>query len=323
MTKKNAIQTLKLLLVWSVLIVVLGEVAVRLFVDLPKEYNDEKTSCFRYDAQLGWFPKEGAICEHSASITQHIEHNKAGFRDREHVPSENPKKSMAFFGDSFVWGYDVPADEVFTTDIQRFLPEWDIYNLGVSGYGTDQEYLLLQQWFPEHQPDVVFFVVHTNDSIDNATNYRDKYYKPYFTEENDSLVLQGAPVPTCYRYQQQQNPTLFKSHFVKGMAVLYNQLAKPEPIKVPNLQEKLLLAANEYVTSQGSEFRVVFTYDAKTSQDTLFLHEQNIPFQNLFTTHRFKDYGQHWTIEGHQYISSNIMAQLYWDGVVQDEEIAR
>jgi hypothetical protein len=139
--------------------------------------------------------------------------------------------------------------------------------------------------------------------------------------ESDSLALKGVPVPTCFRYQQQQHPVAFMSHFIQGLAVLYNNLAKPEPITVPNLQFQLIEAMRDYLAARGSELRIVFTYADWKPRESAFLNKHNIPFQHLPTKHKFKDYGQHWTPEGHKYIANKILEKLFLDSVISEDDI--
>ena len=320
MADKRARGVLQLLLVWAVLTALFAEIGTRLFVRLPLQYHDEKTTCYRFDEELGWHPKESAQCVHSASVDTAITHNSDGLRDQE--PEElRSKPSIAFFGDSFVWGYDVVSEERFTNDIQAFLPGWSIYNFGVSGYGTDQEYLLLKRWYPKYRPDIVYFVVHTNDHGDNATNYRDSYYKPYFVLNDGVLELNGTPAAKSFRYQQVQHPLAFRSALVQGLAVVYNRFTKPGKVKVPSLQLELLIAARDYVVERGSEFRVVFTYADDNQQENDELAAQNIAFLHLPTKLKFEKYGQHWTEEGHAYIAAKILEDLYREGRITDNDL--
>ena len=312
----------KLLSVWVLIIFALGEIGARLFVEFPLEYDDEKTTCYRYDEELGWFPKEGVSTVHHAMFDTEISNNTDGFRDIEH-PKDTSRKSIAFLGDSFVWGYDVEADKRMTSRIHDFLPEWIIYNMGVSGYGTDQEYLLLKKWYPRYKPDIVYLVMHVNDSIDNRRNYNYHYYKPYFEKENDQLVLKGTPVPKCFRYQQVTYPIAFKSKFIQAMALLYNRLFKPEEKTVPDLRFDLLKAMRDYVEENGSEFRLVFTYDAKDPKETEFLESEGIHYKYLPTKHKFKEYGQHWTAKGHEHVAFKILESLYKDGLISDDDIEK
>lgn len=306
---------------WLLIIGVLGEIGVRLFVELPPDYHDEKTACFRFDDQLGWFPQEGITCVHSANIENEVINNSHGFRDQEFSARDTARKSIAFLGDSFVWGYDVEDKNRFTNRIQAFLPNFEIYNMGVSGYGTDQEFLLLQRWYPKYRPDIVCLVIHSNDVRDLTTNYLDLYYKPYFELEDGVLALKGTPVPTCYNYQKQQSPLLFKSHFLRGLAVLFNKLTKPEPKDTPNVQHHILREMKRYLEEHGSTLRLIFTYEASNQEELDFLRTLRIPYQHLPTKHKFKTHGQHWTAQGHEYISSKVLEQLYMDSIITEEDI--
>src|ERR1700704_7186870 len=82
--------------------------------------------------------------------------------------------------------------------LKRRIRGYKILAGGVSGYGTDQEYLLLQDLWSKVNPAVVVLIVCTdNDRQDNSSNIRyEGYQKPYFTIAADgALVLQGQPVP--------------------------------------------------------------------------------------------------------------------------------
>ena len=120
--KSKVISITKLIFIWLILILFFGEILTRIFVEFPLDFVDEKTSCYRYDDELGWFPKENCTCVHQAKFDTKIKHNKDGFRDRNHVNLQS-NKSIAFLGDSFVWGYDVKAKKRFTNIIQKFLPK--------------------------------------------------------------------------------------------------------------------------------------------------------------------------------------------------------
>ena len=302
-----------------VLTLVLGELGTRAFVRLPLDYVDEKTSCYRYDELLGWFPREGSACVHEAGFRMSIRHNPDGFRD----PSR-PRHSgdaIAVLGDSFVWGYDVAREDRFTDVMQAFLPDWSIYNLGVSGYGTDQEYLLLQEWFPRYAPKLVILVVHGNDSVDNRTNYRDNYYKPYFEAEEERLILRGVPVPTCYRYHLLRHPNLFRSHFARGLALLQSRLVQPRPVTVPDLKLELIAAMSRYLQEREAALWVVFTYAEAEPDERLALDRLGIPMLWVPEASKFPAYGQHWDPEGHRRVAARILERLYREGVIDDEDI--
>jgi len=120
---------------------------------------------------------------------------------------------MIFLGDSFVWGYDAEQQERFTEKLRANIPGWSIYNLGVSGYGTDQEYLLLRQQYDFYRPQIVFLIFcKDNDDEDNSRNERyGLYYKPYFTVDGAWLKLRGVPVPRSEAYFFSLHNLLVKS----------------------------------------------------------------------------------------------------------------
>ena len=167
----------------SLLICVLGGELLARLLSTSVLVNDERNTIFRYDEELGWFPLKNIETDYIGSHKFHVKNNSDGFRDIEH--GKKKKKRIAFVGDSYVWGYDVEQNERFTDKLRNMLPSWDIINMGISGYGTDQELLLLEKWYDHYQPDVVFLVFCNNDWKDNITNLRyDGYYKPYFTNSN-------------------------------------------------------------------------------------------------------------------------------------------
>ena len=111
-----------------------------------------------------------------------MQHNSLGLRDIEHNAERRP--NIMFVGDSFVWGYDVEARDRFTERLREQLSSARIINAGVPGYGTDQEYLLLNRIWNVTRPDVVVLIFcSNNDRADNSSNLRYAgYLKPYFDE---------------------------------------------------------------------------------------------------------------------------------------------
>jgi len=156
----------------------------------------ERSLTYGYDAELGWAPVPNSASTVTTARTIHASHNSLGFRDIEFKPDGRPV--MLFVGDSFVWGVDAEAGERFTDLLRERLPQYQTVNAGVSGYGTDQEYLWLNRIWPEIHPDVVvLFFCTDNDRKDNTSNVRyGRYRKPYFeTTPDGTLQLKGQPVP--------------------------------------------------------------------------------------------------------------------------------
>jgi hypothetical protein len=212
----------------------LAEITLRLFFRNRLAYvRDERSLLYHYDKTLGWFPRPNSTNSIFSSRKITAIHNSEGFRDSEHVPSDKPV--IVFLGDSFLWGYDVEASERFTDKLQAKHPEWSVYNLGVSGYGTDQEYLLLQRHFDEYKPRVVFLLFCTdNDGDDNSTNVRyGGYYKPYYTFEGHRLHLHGVPVPRSEATFLKEHHRLARSYLVRLLARAYYKMVGPRRYRSP------------------------------------------------------------------------------------------
>lgn len=292
-----------LLLLVLLISVAVTEAGLRIFLEdrlhIKQDANDP---AYRHDSELGWFP-----ISNSTAVTRdrpiHIRHNSRGFRDEEHVLGTNPR--ILFVGDSFVWGYAVEQADRFTDKLKARLPGWSVFNLGVSGYGTDQEYLLLQQQLDYYNPDVVFLTFCTNnDEIDNSRNRRyGGYYKPYFTADGEELILRGTPVPESVNYFFSRHPTLRRSYTIRLIAKAYFKLTNPSFREVKNPTREILTLMNDYVQSKGSTFLVGLQDRHPALQR--FFEEANIPYVDLSAANEFTfpTDGNHWTPAGHTMVS--------------------
>lgn len=283
-----------------------GEFIVRVLTN-PKEpiKYDERNTIFRYDKELGWYPKENSKGIHDATRTIQVLHNKHGFRDKEFEIDK--KKKIAFIGDSFVWGYDVEQNERFSDKLQMLLPEYEILNLGISGYGTDQEYILLQKWINTFKPDIVFLVFSKNDWEDNITNCRyGGYYKPYFSNSNNKIELKGTPVPKGRNYYLKEYPKLFKSQFLQKIL----ELSLPRKSFYSDPTQLLLDKFQKLTFESGAKFILAFA-DCSIEEAKAKIHNLNdfitIGLQN---DHVYPSNGNHWTPEGHDTVCKIIYDYL-------------
>jgi hypothetical protein len=297
------------LLAGSLLIVALAsELGLRLFCNrLLGQTEDERTLTYRYDPQLGWFPIPNSGKQFTGHRTIHIRHNSRGFRDRE--PAANGRPGVIFLGDSLVWGFDVEAEERFTERLQALHPNWAVSNLGVSGYGTDQEYLLLQRWFDQYKPAVVFLLIcGDNDNEDNAWNFRGGYYKPYYTIAGGGLKLNGVPVPKSEKVVLAEHTVLTRLYLSRLITRVACRWSNPKPVKSQEPPTgALLLDMRGYVTGKGAYFAVGLQHSSPELEQ--FLHRFEIPFADLDTTnaaHYYPTHGNHWTPEGQAFVAGKI-----------------
>ena len=313
----------KLLLLLGSLVFCLAasELTLRLF--FAKTFpptDDERSLLYEYDETLGWFPAKSTSRRFTASRTVTVTHNSRGFRDPE--PELNGNPGIMFLGDSFVWGFDVEAEERFTDKLQQRHPDWNICNLGVSGYGTDQQFLLLQAQFEHYKPRVVFVVFCTdNDTDDNSYNLRSGgYYKPFFTIAGPtSLTLNGVPVPRSERAILAKHTFLGRFYLTRLLVRAYSKRRAPPGVQVvTNPTGPILLAMRSYVVRRGGFFAVAMQEGNEDLKN--YLRRFQIPWLALRTTNRYESFGGHWTPDGHTEVCDQIegfLAKGFSEGYIK------
>jgi hypothetical protein len=265
--------------------------------------EDERSLAYRYDADLGWFPVPSSESTIEGTRTYHVRHNAKGFRDREPGPKTKPR--VAVFGDSFVWGFDVEAGERFTERLAARRRELEVLNLGVSGYGTDQELLLLRRELASLAPDVVVLLFSAdNDRIDNTTNRRyGPYYKPYFRADGGSLELRGQPVPLPLPYLRERSRWVAASYLARAGYAVWLSRRHP-PVSVPDPSLELVKAFRATTEASGAHF--VLLVQGRDEPLLAFAQGEGIPAVSLVTRQRYPHYGGHWTPKGHQFVAEQL-----------------
>jgi hypothetical protein len=293
------------------------EIAMRAFLNNRlKLREDERNLTYRFDEALGWFPVENSRKLFRVTRTVEVAHNSRGFRDSEHILENKPR--MIFIGDSYVWGYDIEKSERFTEKLREKLPAWSIYNLGVSGYGTDQEYLLLKNQYGFYKPNLVFLLFCTeNDIQDNTTNLRyGGYFKPYFVASGDNLKLSGIPIPKSENYFFQHHKSLSRLYWNRLLVKAYFGFTTPPQIRIENPTQAILQNMNAFVREHGGSFLVGLT--AAHPELEGFLRASGIPYVDLSHSDRNPENDDHWTPEGHLLASERIHQFLINGRYLQD-----
>lgn len=262
-------------------------------------YN-EYGNLLKYDRILGWsgIPNETAefITENSKTLLQH---NEFGFRDVSHR-GDQKKPAIVFLGDSFAWGYELNWDEMFVNMLRKKLPNYEIFNLSLRGYGTDQELIAFKRW--QYQGPVKFVIVMFNvtDFVDNSRFIRYGRFKPKFEVRDGTLFLTHVPVIEIKRWQTEKDlarpqPSLQdrlkglirQSHFINEICFRVShlkQFKKQKPNwdfsqiekKEDNLTSQILQGLNQDVTSRGAQL-VVMAIPAK---EQFLAKGEYVPYQS-------------------------------------------
>ena len=173
----------------------LAEAGLRLFFPQPlaERYGSPAAGgpLVARDKELGWILRENVSRVASNEPWQaDLATNALGFRDVNHPEKVAGVTRVAVLGDSFVFGSGVKQDEVITSRLAAILgPSFEVINLGVPGYGTDQALLTLRRWGPRLSPDVVLAGFFWNDVMENASAEMYGMKKPRFILAGDSLAL--------------------------------------------------------------------------------------------------------------------------------------
>ena len=281
-----------------------------------REGASERSLGYRYDAEIGWMPEPNSTSVVTNARAVRVRHNSLGLRDEE--LADGGKPVIMFLGDSFVWGLDAEAGERFSDRLKPKLPSYSILAAGVSGYGTDQEYLLLLRLWPQIKPALVVLVFCSdNDRLDNSSNIRyEGYQKPYFVIAADGQpVVKGQPVPLS-RQQYFKDNWLVRNLWLARIAVsVYLKVMHPV-LFVPDPTEKLVGLIRAFVEGNGAKFLVAI----QRRDDALarYLERSGIPFVSLDGAVAYPGvgFGAHWTPEGQAFVAERIFKLLAENNIV-------
>lgn len=174
-----------------VIVALFAEVTVRLCG--PRPVEDEKYRFCRFDHELGWAPLENVTYAEKEVL---VHQNQFGLRAPDDIQLKNTsgRKRVLVLGDSYVWGFGATQEELFTAR-QVYGTDDELINGGVSGYGTDQEYLFyLREGQKFDVDEVVLAFTLYNDISNNLNSKQYSYLKPYFTLNAGQLVLHNDHV---------------------------------------------------------------------------------------------------------------------------------
>jgi hypothetical protein len=181
-----------------------------------------------------------------------------------------------------------------------------VYNFGISGYGTDQEYLLIRSLFDSYNPKIVFLVFCIdNDYSDNSrNNVYGGYFEPYFIEKDGALELSGVPVPHSKNYGLAAHKIMCKSYLLRVIVTFYSECLGVKKIQVKDPTLAIISSLNKFITGKGADF--IIGLQDKDPKLEKFLTDNKIAYLCLGNSLTYPLHGKHWTPEGHSYVSNEI-----------------
>lgn len=159
------------------------------------------------DSELGWRYRAGFQSDSNAINTQGLRSR----RDYAPFPPDGVTR-VAAFGDSFVFGNEVPDDDAWATVVENSFDGLEVLNYGVGGYGLDQALLRYRLEGADLHPDIVL-IGFIADDIRRVTNVYQRFASTnagIFTKPRFQLRPDGSMevLPTPIRTLDDWRPVL-------------------------------------------------------------------------------------------------------------------
>ncbi len=257
--------------------VLLSETMLALFFPQKIRVTGATVNFFvQYDPDLGWVNRKGAVGQikqpdDSVPLTK-VEINDDGFRGKKvQLPKPKGQKRILFLGDSNTFGYGVNDSARFSDLLEQRLPGYETVNLGVFGYGTDQEAILLEREGLRFAPDLVVVAFSAGDLNDNRSSIDTGVSKPYCTLDKGRIKLNNVPVPPPGARLLQKTGSPLKeafyrnSHLYRLLAARLNEsrMFMPDSVFETSQEEGMLVTVailegmNRVCRENGSQFAVL------------------------------------------------------------------
>ena len=179
--------------------------------------------------------------------------NSQGIRGAGDSDDEIPHRyRILVFGDSFTFGEEVADDETYSAALGRAVPDAQVLNLGVHGYGHDQMLLYLQEAGRRYRPDLVVLGFLPYDMERNLLGFRD-FAKPYFVLRGGRLQLEGTPVPRADEVLAREP---YRSKFLDLLGILVDRglwISGAKERSMKGITVALLDAFRESARSVGAQ----------------------------------------------------------------------
>lgn len=167
--------------------------------------SETSRQIFEYHPKLGrrFIPGIKARIPHESGGYL-IRVNGMGFRnDRElNTPRGPDVRRVALFGDSFTAGDGVSNGKRFGDLLESLIPRLEVFNFGVPGTGTDEQFLAYQELRGDVDADLLVIAMNIENLRRNSSRYLEflddrgvlgLYPKPYFELHDGQLVLGAIP----------------------------------------------------------------------------------------------------------------------------------
>ena len=202
------------------------------------------------DATLGWRPVANLSLERDLPGFGHVRHSTTQDGFRVFGDPATTRLKVLVVGDSFKEAATVSDGETYYERLGRARPDIEIFAIGAGGYGTLQEYLLLDRWVDVIRPGLILVQAHPNDVVNNShalesrsTTDNNQMTRPYWEDgrvvprfpENAAWgpLYNLAILEKYYLFHDDQAARWFDAYWRRsqddpdGLAAVFGKSARP------------------------------------------------------------------------------------------------
>lgn len=196
---------------------------------------------------------------------------------------------ILILGDSYTFGAEVGDTETFSFYLQETLPQTEVINFGVHGYGHDQMLIYYRKEGVKYNPDIVILGFIFDDMVRNILKFKD-YSKPMFISKNGELKLQNVPVPPPEKTLKKER---FRLKLVDLLYILYHKISWKNGKNTKKMYQKSTFILKELIDEiEDSGATPVFIYLPSYYQLDLFPKETIPPYANTEDYKKEKSTGE-------------------------------
>lgn len=284
-------QNLFLFLASLFLSLLLAEGALRLMAGRLGLKSQE--AFYEYNPILGWDHVAGKMgIFQTDEYTTELGFNSRGVRGPECPYTKDSQTfRIVILGDSFAEGYSVSFENLFSELLRVKLNQnpgrrYEIVNLGIAGYSTDQEVLLFENEAQKYKPELTILLFYENDVWFNTQPDYWRGRKPSFQLKEGELALFDPAAPASwikpknngsfrgmikrfYLYNflnkmLENSPQLYRLALKSGIKKfpdefrVWKKISDPDFAQAWDLTEALLLRLKNSAEKVGSRFVVFY-----------------------------------------------------------------
>ena len=221
----------------------------------------------KFHPVLGWTLRENLRGVPLLAST--VNSNSQGVRGvREYPLAKGEHTRIVVIGDSYTFGEGVNDDQTFAAGLERMVEHCEVLNLGVHGYGTDQQLLRLELDGLKYRPDIVLLGYYEDDVSRNRLSFRD-YQKPHFSVVDGRLVPDNLPIssPEAFRARVHLRSLSYLDIFMTKF--------REQRLREENVQRTRLILDEIFAKSRAIQAKVVQLY--LPTPDEVRANESNHP----------------------------------------------